>query len=460
MRIGLLWRTFLLFAALIVAGVLGIFSAYRLLESAPAEQRFAWEIASVVNLTRSALVSADPARRTRLLEALASEEEVRVLPLEPTDRIDFTHEAQRLSPLLPRLKALLGDDTLLAGSVNDETGVWVSFDISGDGYWLLLPLRRIDRYQGPGLALILAVTCLVSLLAALALSRLVDRPLANLSRAISAIGRGEQHDPLPEKGPAQLVAINHEFNRLARDLEQLESDRSIALAGISHDLRSPLTRLRMEVELAELPNAQRAAMVADIERIDSLVGQFVDYARSGQTAPALQVDAGIELEQVAARYAVAGAVAQDRPSGMQVKLQADIQHPLPWCGDPSDLTRTVGNLLDNAVRHGRSGTGTGVVIHLSARREESSLKIRVSDSGPGIPVLERERVLRPFERLDTARGDTGGSGLGLAIVHRIVRRYAGSLRLDEAPGGGLLVEIALPDSTAASQRRNGSKSVQ
>jgi two-component system osmolarity sensor histidine kinase EnvZ len=90
MRIGLLWRTFLLFAALIVAGVLGIFSAYRLLESAPAEQRFAWEIASVVNLTRSALVSADPARRTRLLEALASEEEVRVLPLEPTGLTSLT----------------------------------------------------------------------------------------------------------------------------------------------------------------------------------------------------------------------------------------------------------------------------------------------------------------------------------------------------------------------------------
>jgi two-component system, OmpR family, osmolarity sensor histidine kinase EnvZ len=313
MRIGLLWRTFLLFAALIVAGVLGIFSAYRLLESAPAEQRLAWEIASVVNLTRSALVSADPARRTRLLEALASEEEVRVLPLEPTDRIDFTREAQRLSPLLPRLKALLGDDTLLAGSVNDEAGVWVSFDISGDSYWLLLPLRRIDRYQGPGLALILTVTCLVSLLGALALSRLVDRPLANLSRAISAIGRGVQYDPLPEKGPAQLVAINREFNRLARDLERLESDRSIALAGISHDVRSPLTRLRMEVELAELPSAQRAAMVADIERIDSLVGQFVDYARSGQTAPALLVDAGVELEQLAARSAEVGAVSQDKP---------------------------------------------------------------------------------------------------------------------------------------------------
>jgi two-component system osmolarity sensor histidine kinase EnvZ len=119
----------------------------------------------------------------------------------------------------------------------------------------------------------------------------------------------------------------------------------------------------------------------------------------------------------------------------------------------------VGNLLDNALRHGRSGTGAGVVIHLSARREASSLKIRVSDSGPGIPALERERVLRPFERLDRARGDEGGSGLGLAIVHRIVRRYAGNLRLGEAPGGGLLVELTLPDSTEANPRRTVGKSV-
>jgi two-component system osmolarity sensor histidine kinase EnvZ len=387
------------------------------------------------------------------------------MPLEPTDRIDFSHEAQRLVPLLPRLKGLLGDETLLAGRVNDEDGVWVSFDISGDSYWLLLPLRRIDRYQGPGIALILTVTCLVSLLGALALSRLVDRTLANLSRAISAIGRGERHDPLPERGPTELAELNREFNRLARDLEQLESDRSLALAGVSHDLRSPLTRLRMEVELADLQPGQRAGMVADIERIDGLVGQFVDYARSSQVAAAILVDAGVELQQLAQRYAGRSAArgSADQPgarAGSRATVNVDIQNPLPWRGDPSDLSRSVGNLLDNALRHGRRGARTPVIVHLSARRLGSALIVAVSDSGPGIPTRERDRVLRPFERLDMARGDDGGSGLGLAIVQRIVRRYSGSLRLDDAAGGGLLVEMILPDAPGQDQGPNGRKSVQ
>lgn len=450
MRFGLLWRTFLLFAALIIAGVLGIFAAYRLLESAPIEERLAWEITSVVNLTRSALVSADPARRSRLLEALAEEEDVRVLPLEPTDRIDLVHEARRLAPLAPRLKALLGEQTLLAGMVNDEEGLWVSFDISGDRYWLLLPLRRISRHQGPGIGLILVVSCLVSLAGALGLSRLVDRPLANLSRSITAIGRGEPHTPLPETGPAQLVALNRDFNRLARDLEQLEYDRSLALAGVSHDLRSPLTRLRMEIELAEFPEPQRAAMVADIERIDGLVGQFVDYARSAQTTRIALVDAGVELDQLMARY-IARAAAAD------VCLQSNIAHPLPWHGDASDLTRAVGNLLDNALRHAQPAPGQENQIALAARRKENTLIIEVVDSGPGIPSEHRERVLRPFERLDSARGDQGGSGLGLAIVQRVAHRYGGSVNLEQASGKGLLVRLTLPDSTLPAAQTKDTK---
>ncbi|MFM8557085.1 MAG: hypothetical protein ACKODG_13060, partial [Betaproteobacteria bacterium] len=136
-RSGQFWRTFLLLAGLVIASIVSVFAAYRLLERAPPEQRLAWEITSIVNLTRSALLGSDPTRRMLMLEALVREEEVRVLPLEPTDRIDTSRTTPSLRALESRLRMLLSDTTTVAGRVNDEDGLWVSFDLSGDSYWLL-----------------------------------------------------------------------------------------------------------------------------------------------------------------------------------------------------------------------------------------------------------------------------------------------------------------------------------
>ncbi|MBM3408989.1 MAG: HAMP domain-containing protein [Betaproteobacteria bacterium] len=441
-RSGQFWRTFLLLAGLVIASIVSVFAAYRLLERAPPEQRLAWEITSIVNLTRSALLGSDPARRMLMLEALVREEEVRVLPLEPTDRIDTSRTTPSLRALESRLGMLLSDTTTVAGRVNDENGLWVSFDLSGDSYWLLLPARRADRQIDPTLGVIVLIAVVLASGGALAIAWFIDRPLAQLSRAIGALSRGDTPPRLKEDGPPQLARVNQQFNRMARDLADLEHDRTLGLAGISHDLRGPLTRLRIEVELASIQALQREAMVEDISRIDAIVGQFIDYARSNQPPRTRTVDTSEALTVIADRYA------PDIRSGKLV-LSTAIEPAVTWQGDPTDLQRLVVNLIDNAIRYASDETTGPAVVNLKLESIAQGISIDIRDRGPGIPEDRFDEALRPFARLDAARTDPGGThpgtGLGLAIVARIVRRYGGTLTLSNAPEGGLCVHLQLPN---------------
>ena len=436
-RISLFWRTFLLLALLIGTSLGATLGIVGLLERAPPEQRLAWEVASVVNLTRSALVSAEPDRRLDLLDQLAREEEVRVLPREPEDRIDDGATGPRLRALQPRLRQLLGTGTRVAGRVNGVDAVWIAFEIDGDDYWLILPRERVERQFGPSYGVLGLIAAGLSLLGALAMSRLVNRPLADLSRAIASLSRGEAPKPLADQGPTEIAAVNRRFNRLARELAQLEQDRSLALAGISHDIRSPLARLRMEIELADMPPEQRASMAEDIERIDRIVGQFVQYARIAEPPRAERVDVAAVLAGIAHAYRAA-------IDANELVLTIDSADARQWYGDPTDLHRALANLIDNSIRYGRASPDEPARVELVARALPSGIAIDVRDHGCGVPDGDRERLLQPFTRIDSARSERGGSGLGLAIVERLARRYGGTLRLVNARGGGLGASLTLP----------------
>ena len=441
MRISLFWRTFLLLAALIVASLVTVLAAIGLLERAPPEQRLAWEVASVVNLTRSALVSSEPGRRLALLDELAREEGVEVLPKEDHDRIVAPAPGARLAALELPLRQALGAQTRVAARVNDREALWVSFTIDGDEYWLALPRERLERQFGPGTATIAAIASVLSLAGALVLSRLVNRPLDRLARAIDAVSRGDAHVPLPEDGPTEIAALNRRFNRMAEDLAAVDEDRTIALAGISHDIRSPLARLRMEIELAPLEPSQRDAMADDIGRIDRIVGQFIQYARIAEPPRAERVDARAKLAEVESAYrgqAAAGGLA----------LEVSVEGEPEWFGDPTDLVRACGNLIDNAMRYGRPAPDRAAEVRVSLGRRGDGIELVVADRGRGIPDADLDRLLRPFARLDAERSERGGSGLGLAIVARIARRYRGRLRLANLPGGGLGATLFLADYRA------------
>ncbi|MGB7182490.1 MAG: ATP-binding protein [Burkholderiaceae bacterium] len=444
-RISLFWRTFVLLVFLVVSSIAALLLVLRFLDNAPAEQRLAWEVASIVNLTRSALVSSQPERRITLLRELANEEGIRVLPLEPADEIEVTSLTGRIALLAPRLQNLLGPETLVVSKVNNEEGLWVSFDIDEDKYWLQMQGRRIDRHFGPSLQLIFGIAAGLALLGALALSRLVNKPLADLARAIAALRGGHTPQKLKEDLASEISHVNRRFNDMATDLAALEQDREVTLAGISHDIRSPLARLRMEAELAPLDEETRASLVEDIERIDAIVGRFIDFARTGTVAHTELVQVSDVLRQLPSIY-------RPQIQSGEIRLNVPVQAGLTWRGDNTDLERALGNLIDNALRYGRSDpdeSGTACAeVTVKARRSGSQLTIEVSDRGQGVPEDQLARLLRPFARLDTARGGADGAGLGLAIVSRLARRYDGSFKLSNRAGGGLTASLTLPDARA------------
>lgn len=469
MRISLFWRTFLLIGGLVALSLAATIRITREFEHAPPEQQIAWEIASIVNLTRSALVSSEGPRRSLLLDELARVEDVRVAPLEPGDRIEPLPSPDDTARLERSLRAMLGPTTRIAGSVNDEPGLWISFDIDGDAYWLVMNVERWTRRFGPPWWLVASLAIGVSMLGAIAISRLVNRPLANLARAIGEVSQGGAPPTLPEHGPTEIATLNQRFNRMATDLAALEADRTLALAGISHDIRAPLTRLRMEIELARLDPSERDSMTEDIERIDEIVGKFVEYAR---TAPGTErnvlpttpeIDAESALRRIVDGYRIrleAGSEvfraspgpgsAQPAPRGgegslapPQASFSATIDPGLRWRGDPLDLERVQSNLLENALRYGRTPATGRPEVEVVATQDNDGLRILVRDRGPGVPETEHERLVRPFARLDLERSNAGGSGLGLAIVERIARRHGGWCRMRNREGGGLEVEVRL-----------------
>ena len=445
LRISLFWRTFLLIAGLVVACLMAMLELIRTFDPAPAEQKLAWEVASIVNLTRSALVSSQTDRRIQLLAELAREEGVRVAPLEPGDRTEPLEPVARAQALLGRLRGLLGPQTRVAARVNGEAGLWVSFEIDGDPYWLGLSARRFERQLGPPWWALAGLAALLGLLGALAVAAPLNKPLARLSRALGRVSRGDPAPPLPETGPTEIAALNRRFNRMVADLTELESDRAVALAGISHDIRTPLTRLRMEIELSQLPEADKESMSEDITRIDAIVGKFMEYARSaaGERQPGRiqSVVVGDVIDTLRAAY-------QGRMDSGELVLKVDADPQLRWRGDPLDLSRILSNLLENALRYGRTEDADRAEVDISVAREADICELIVSDRGPGVPREERQRLLRPFSRLDSARSERGGSGLGLAIVARLAQRYGGSCVLEDNPAGsGLRVRISLPDAS-------------
>jgi two-component system osmolarity sensor histidine kinase EnvZ len=277
------------------------------------------------------------------------------------------------------------------------------------------------------------VAAVLSLLVAVAITGVVNRPLRQLAAAARSLGAGRAPAALPEKGPAEIRMVNRSFNRMVADLAQLEQDRAVLLAGISHDLRTPLTRLRLEVEINALPEATRAAMIADIEQIDAIVGQFLDYARPLPQQPRQRLRLAGLIE---------AALAQARLHDARLNVEVDAALEVP--AHPTELARALDNLLTNAARYGRDPESGVLELTLTARRDGNDALIAVADRGPGIAPEQVDRLLRPFERGDAARGGARGAGLGLAIVDRVARLHGGSLRLTPNTPHGLRAELRLP----------------
>lgn len=428
---GVFWRTFFLIAALIAASIAGSYQSFRVLERGPRAEQAAQLIASIVNLTRSALVHSDPEKRRALLIDLAQNEDVRIYPLETTDQIVPLPDQNFLNRIAASIRKRLGPDTRISLEVNGQRGFWVSFAIEDDGYWVAFDSSRLENLphiQWFGWAL---GTLVLSLLGAVVISRLINMPLKRLAEAAVAVGRGARPGTLPETGPNEIRAANRSFNAMVNELERIEADRSLLLAGISHDLRTPLTRMRLEVELNELDESTRQAMSADVDQMDAIIGQFLDYARPmNQSANLAPIDLRALIEDVAGQM-------QPGPDLVITTAFAPAE-PVP--AHEMDLKRVIFNLIENARRYGKS-PGTDVAHVTISCGGGTTPWLSVADHGPGVAPEELERLKRPFTRLDEARGQASGAGLGLAIVERIALRHRARFELTNAKDHGLSARL-------------------
>jgi len=421
----LFWRSFLLMAALVVAAVAASFQILRIAEREPRARELAQNAVSAVNLTRAALVNADPYRRRELLLDMNEREGIRIYPVTNDESLRPLRAGRRLERVAELVRAQLGPDTRFAVARDGMRGFWVSFFIDEDEYWVMLPRERFEPQLGLGWLGWGAGLLALALLGASLIAASISRPLRALASAAQRVGRGERPAPLAEQGPRELATVASAFNRMANDLAALERERAMVLAGISHDVRTPLSRLRLALEMSGTDAATAEGMRADIEEMDQVIGQFLEFAR-GEAEPREPQDPAPLLAEIGEHYA---------KLGRRVQVASVDAGSFPFAR--MALRRAIGNLVDNALRH------AGEPVEVQVRREQDHVVVEVLDRGPGIPPDEAERLKRPFTRLDEARGGGGGAGLGLAIVDRIARAHGGRLELAPRPGGGLAARLLL-----------------
>ena len=427
---SLLWRMVVMLVPLLVTSQLAWFALLSLSEREPRARQIAERVSSVVNLTRAALIGSRPEGRRALLAELNESEGIRVYPGDDSLPEGTLGTGPVIGHVVAELRRRLGEDTIIYDARGGERALWVSFRIDEDLFWLELPPARERRpFPWTWFAWGLLVL-LLSIIGAYLIVHRITAPLRAAVPAAAAIGRGELPPPLPESGPQEVAALGRAFNEMARDVRSLDQDRKLLLAGISHDLRTPLARLRLGIEL--LPPGADASlgtgMVQDIEDMDAIIDQFLSYVREGSNEEAaIDTDLGTAVRAVVERYERRGQPVRAHAGEMpKVRLR------------PLSFQRLLSNLIDNALRH-----GSGEVEVRAGRSGASSAQVSVLDRGPGIPEAERARMLQPFQRIGSARTDPG-SGLGLAIVDRIARLHGGRVLLEGREGGGLKVTVELP----------------
>ncbi len=258
--------------------------------------------------------------------------------------------------------------------------------------------------------------------------RKVTRPLASLADAASGLARDLNRPPLPETGPQEVARAAQAFNAMQRDLRRYLETRAHALAGVSHDLRLPLTRLRLRLE--RLPEGGlRSKIEDDIAEMDAMIGSTLEYLSAGSAAE--------KLVRLNLNALLEGVVEDMEPLGARIAVHGEASAPV--LAQPQAIRRCLANLLENARRYG------GEEIDLEVKDSVEEIEIRVEDRGPGIPEADMERVFEPYVRLEASRAKhTGGTGLGLAIARAIARAHGGDIALEARPGGGLSAVLRLP----------------
>ena len=390
----------------------------------PVAERSADDLAGLIVLSAQTWVELPPETRAAFERELARRHGLRLTTIDVGATADAPRFAFR-KQIEAALSRRMGDEVELRG-VPDKAAAWLDIPVGGHDLRVgFFP----DRYAvKPPLAAIAVVVLgtLLSLLTALFLVRRITVPLARASQAASQVGAGELPEPLPETGPAELAELARRFNIMAAEVRELLDNRTTLLAGISHDLRTPMTRLQLNLELLrDDPNPSRIdRAVADLADMNRLIAGYLELARTTRAETRVRIDLAALLQEVAdeAGLAWAGTAPCEVMAGRLA------------------LRQIVSNLIQNAQRY---GGGTPVELELACL--ENQARVIVRDAGAGIPEDQLEKVFRPFYRLETSRSQaTGGTGLGLAIVRQLAETNGCKVTLRNRAAGGLEAVLDIP----------------
>jgi two-component system, OmpR family, osmolarity sensor histidine kinase EnvZ len=420
----------LLIAILLIISIYGSLKIFDYFDREPRAEMAALQAVTIVNYTRASLIASHDSRRSALLSELSGREGVRVYTADFMEQIEPLPDDPFVQLIASKIRARLGEETIITVNHYGIPGLWISFNVELDDFWVVIPKIQVDRpfpLHWLGWA---ALIGLLSLFGAYITAARINRPLNLLANAADKLRNGEPAPKLPEDSLDELREVNQTFNEMADALVRLDAERTLLLAGVSHDIRTPLARLRLAVEmLPEDENSQmKVGMIEDIADMDNIIHQFLDFVRGVEGESTRMIDINDLLKSLAERQGRAG-------RKLEVKLGPTYLIPLR----PLAMQRLLDNLVGNAYAY----TKDEVVVE--SKITADSIIISVLDHGPGIPPEQAERLLRPFERLNSARTkNEGGSGLGLAICNRIAKLHRGNLELINRESGGLEARLSLP----------------
>ena len=314
-------------------------------------------------------------------------------------------------------------------SQTDPLIYWVEAP-QAPGYWVKVPLSGYQENNLEFLTFYLSSIGFLSVLGGWLFARHLNRPLKALQQAAVKVGKGDFSSKLEEEGSSEVIEVTRAFNQMSRGIAALENDRRLLMAGVSHDLRTPLTRIRLATEMMnDEDDYLREGIIYDIEDMNGIIDQFIEYLRHHKTDKLACEDINALVTEV-------------------VNCELKQQRVITFKGNPSvglvplssvAIKRVITNMIENALRY--SDGDIEVLSYFNSNKKY--VVMAVNDNGPGIPESELESVFEPFKQGDTARGSEG-SGLGLAIIKRIIDMHDGKVKLENRPEGGLSAQIYLP----------------
>jgi two-component system, OmpR family, osmolarity sensor histidine kinase EnvZ len=423
----------LLIAFLLAISIYASLKIFDYFDREPRATMAALQAVTIVNYTRASLIASHENRRIALLSELSGREGVRVYAADFLEEIEPLPNDPFIQLIAKKIREKLGEETIITVNHYGVPGLWISFNVELDDFWVVIPKIQVDRpfpwhwlWWG-------ALLGLLSLFGAYLFTARINHPLNLLVAAAEKLRNGEAAPRLPEDSMYELQEVSKTFNEMTESLTRIDNERTLLLAGVSHDIRTPLARLRIAVELLpddERCNHMKSGMIEDISDMDNIIHQFLDFVRGVEGEPTKMMDVNVLLKALGERQARAG---------RELKLTLTSTYFIPL--RPLAMQRLLDNLVGNAYNYGKGK------VEVTSKITAEHIIISVLDNGPGVPAEDAERLLEPFERLDSARTKhEGGSGLGLAICNRIAKLHRGKLELINRPEGGLEARLSLPIS--------------